>query len=66
MNVCMFVTVLRLKYTGLWYLWHVPFMMPSRAMAHGMEIEVEDSGVIVVYCRTPNRAGAAGASGVLV
>ena len=42
MYVCMSVTVLRLKYTGLWYLWHVPLMMPPPAMAHSMEIEVED------------------------
>ena len=43
MYACLSVTGLRLKYTGLRTvyvpLWHVPFMMQSRAMS----MEVEDS-----------------------
>ena len=43
MYVCLSVTGLRLKYTGLRIvyvpLWHMPLMMQSRAM----ELEVKDS-----------------------
>ena len=46
MYVCLFVTGLRLKYTGLCIV-YVPFGTCRsgchRAMAHGVEIEVEDS-----------------------
>ena len=46
MYVCMFVTGLRLKYTGLCIV-YVPFGTCCsgchRAMVHGVEIEVQDS-----------------------